>query len=55
MENDKFIIVDENEEISYDKSKSSVTNNEKIKILTKLIEVVDKKVESDSSIKKSIK
>ena len=55
MEIDKFIIVDENDEISSDKSKSPITNNEKIDILTKLIEEVDKKVESDSSIKKLIK
>lgn len=55
MENDKFTIFDENDEISSDKVKSPITNNEKIDILTKLIEEVDKKVKSDSSIKKLIK
>ncbi len=55
MENDKFIVVDENDEISSDKSKSPITNNEKIDILTKLIEEVDKKVESDPAIKKLVK
>ena len=55
MENDKFIIVDENKNASSEKSKSSITNNEKLDILTKMIQEVDKKVESDNSIKKLIK
>ena len=55
MENDKFIMVDENKDVSSEKSKSSITNNEKLDILTKMIQEVDKKVESEKKKKKLIK
>lgn len=55
MENDKFIIVDENKNASSEKSKSSITNNEKLDILAKMIQEVDKKIESEDSVKKLIK
>ena len=60
MENDKFIVVDDETDINSsslerDKSEIEITNIEKLDILTKMIQEVEEKLESDSAIKKLVK
>jgi hypothetical protein len=60
MENDKFIVVDDETDINSsslerDKSEMEITNIEKLDILTKMIQEVEEKLESDPAIKKLVK
>ena len=60
MENDKFIVVDDETDINSsslerDKSEIEITNIEKLDILTKMIQEVEEKLESDPAIKKLVK
>ena len=60
MENDKFIVVDDETDINSsslerDKSEMEITNIDKLDILTKMIQEVEEKLESDPAIKKLVK
>jgi hypothetical protein len=60
MENDKFIVVDDETDINSstlerDKSEMEITNIEKLDILTKMIQEVEEKLERDPAIKKLVK
>ena len=60
MENDKFIVVDDENDINSsslerNKSEMEITNIEKLDILTKMIQEVEEKLESDPAIKKLVK
>lgn len=60
MENDKFIVVDDETDINSsslerDKSEMEITNIEKLDILTKMIQEVEENLERDPAIKKLVK
>ena len=60
MENDKFIVVDDETDINSsslerDKSEMEITNIDKLDILTKMIQEVEEKLERDPAIKKLVK